>query len=247
MLIFLKKIQTIKKILISYLFYCNTIKPINFKKTYKINPYIDFSPFKIIKILNIKVLGVIQVGAHYGQEIDEIKKINKHLKFIVYEPSAKSLKILKKKYNKNLTVRIIGKALGSKKKSKINLWKASNDGQSSSLLEPKDHLIHVPNVKFYGVEKVRMDKLDSLKTNRKEYNFLIIDTQGYELEVLKGATQSLKYIDYIFVEINRAEVYENCAKFSDLNNFLNNHKFHCSHIRWWDFWGDAFYVKDHSK
>ena len=35
-----------------------------------------------------------------------------------------------------------------------------------------------------------------------------MDVQGYELEVLKGATKTLEQVDYVYCEVNRDEVYE---------------------------------------
>ena len=97
---------------------------------------------------------------------------------------------------------------------------------------------------FNKSELVDVDILDTYFNNLQDYNFLIIDTQGYELEVLKGAEKSLNFFDYIYIEVNKEEVYENCALFSELDKFLRNHNFHCSHIRWWKIWGDALYVKN---
>ena len=35
-----------------------------------------------------------------------------------------------------------------------------------------------------------------------------IDTQGYELEVLKGSEKNLVFMDYLIVEINRKHLYK---------------------------------------
>ena len=44
---------------------------------------------------------------------------------------------------------------------------------------------------------------------------LKIDTQGYELEVLKGAARTLDRIDYILVETSFVPLYEGQANFRD--------------------------------
>ena len=218
------------------------IKPINFNKTYKVHKSLDFSPDKLITTLELKIKGVVQVGAHTGQEIDKIKQIDKKIKFLAFEPNSKIFEILKKKFRNDLSVKTINKALGSRVATS-NFWEASNEGQSSSILKPKNHLNYAKDISFSETEKINIETLDMYLKYFDNYNFLIVDTQGYELEVLKGAMSTLKFFDYIYIEVNKDEVYENCALFSDINKFLINQNFHCSHIRWWKVWGDAFYVK----
>ena len=54
---------------------------------------------------------------------------------------------------------------------------------------------------------------------------LKIDTQGYELEVLKGAARTLDRIDYILVETSFVPLYEGQANFRDVYAFLTGHGF----------------------
>ena len=89
---------------------------------------------------------------------------------------------------------------------------------------------------------VRLD--DELKDNDK-YNFINIDVQGYELEVFKGSSQILKNVDYIMTEVNKSEVYKNCAMVEDLDNFLSKFNFKRVETTWDGItWGDAFYIKN---
>jgi len=78
-----------------------------------------------------------------------------------------------------------------------------------------------------------------------EQNSIPIVRNGFELNVLKGATKSLNTINYVLTEINQAELYENCSLVSELDLFLSNLGF--SRVET-DFcggtWGDALYIKD---
>ena len=49
--------------------------------------------------------------------------------------------------------------------------------------------------------------------------------QGYELEVFKGATKTLESIDLILAEINKEEMYKDCARVEDLDNYLQGFGF----------------------
>ena len=100
-------------------------------------------------------------------------------------------------------------ALGSEvSKGILNLHEIEGStGQSSSLLEPYLH----PSIGTETIE-VEITTADILFSN-DPVDFLSIDVQGYELEVLKGATNILPNVDTLIVEVNRTEQYKDCALF----------------------------------
>ena len=52
-------------------------------------------------------------------------------------------------------------------------------------------------------------------------------------------------IDYIISEINRDEVYENCAKVEEVDIFLGQFGFERVETDWAGYtWGDALYIKN---
>jgi hypothetical protein len=92
-----------------------------------------------------------------------------------------------------------------------------------------------------------MKRLDDMGIDDEKYNMIVIDVQGYELEVFKGSSNFLKKIDYIFSEINRDEVYENCVRVEELSDFLSSYGFELSEHNWvGGSWGEALYIKKNS-
>ena len=80
----------------------------------------------------------------------------------------------------------------------------------------------------------------------KEFNFLNIDVQGYELEVLRGAEICLENVYYIIVEVNKAELYQGCPMVEEIDDFLSGFGFSRVETEWRhnrEKWGDALYVK----
>jgi len=73
-----------------------------------------------------------------------------------------------------------------------------------------------------------------------------MDTQGYELEILKGAVNTLEHVDYIFTEISNEEIYKGTALIEDLDEFLEPRGFKRVETHWQGKgnWGDAFYLKE---
>lgn len=138
----------------------------------------------------------------------------------------------------------IGNFVVGSKRGKTVMWRSDNNAESSSVLKPKDHLAMFPNIKFercmIAMPVVPLDEIvDDLDCDE-----LVIDVQGYELEVLKGATETLKTVEKIRIEVNRGEVYEGCAQFDDVVDFLGEKGFKLDSVNWYKpEWGDAVFIK----
>jgi FkbM family methyltransferase len=190
---------------------------------------------------NLNIKGVLHIGAHHGQE-DSVYSTLGIENVIYFEPLVKSFNILKNRVPSNRILHNI--ALGNDEKMVDMNVEENNQMMSSSILEPKLHLTQYPHIIFNKKEKVKMMKLDSIEFNKNNFNMINIDVQGYELEVFKGSSDSLNYIDYIMTEVNRDEVYENCVKIEELDKHLSSYGFERVETTWdGGTWGDAFYIK----
>jgi FkbM family methyltransferase len=196
---------------------------------------------KLVKKYNMNIIGVVHIGAHFGEENEVYNNLNLKNRMF-FEP-------LEKNYNKLLENIGIGYithkvALGNESKTIEMFVEEANMGQSSSILKPVKHLTQYPHIKFNSKEKVEMKWLDDFKIESEKFNFINIDVQGYELEVFKGSKETLKTIDYIMSEINRDEVYENCAKINELIDFLKPYGFELVEEDWaGNTWGDGLFIK----
>ena len=192
----------------------------------------------------LTIKGVIHIGAHFGTEYNTYYKYGIG-KCIFFEPLPHTFEVLKNNIGNKKDVILVNNALGNYNKKIIMNVERNNNGQSSSILEPVLHLTQYPDIIFNEKIEVDMIKLADFRFDRNSYNFINIDVQGYELEVFKGAESILNNIDYIMAEVNRDEVYENCAKIGDLDNFLSKYNFTRVETVWaGGTWGDAFYVKN---
>ena len=192
--------------------------------------------------MNVK--GIIHIGGHYGEEIDEYVR-NGIQEIVIFEPLSDSFDILYENI-KDLNANIIAHqvALGSEE-TVATMYVSDNDKQSSSLLKPKVHITHHPHVKFPETEEVEVKVLDDF--DYINYNFINMDVQGYELEVLKGAKKTLENVDYVYCEVNRDEVYEGNAYVEELDEFLFQYNMRRVETSWeGKIWGDALYIKNYN-
>lgn len=197
----------------------------------------------IIDKYDLKISGVIHIGAHHGQEYRDYKKQGiKNMMF--FEPIESNFTKLLENVPVENSIFHYQIALGNEVGEKEMWVETVNKGQSCSLLEPGTHLKQYPKIKFPKKETVVIDRLDNIPFDHTKFNMINIDVQGFELEVFKGATRTLENIDIIYSEINFEEVYKGCCLVGDLDTFLGTYGF----VRVLTnakpkTWGDALYLK----
>lgn len=202
---------------------------------------LDFD--KLVRKYGMKVSGVIHIGAHHGQE-HPIYRRNGIANVAYFEPLKKNFMVLKRSIV-DKDVQFFNFALGASPGHVEMFVETANGGQSSSVLEPALHLMQYPNITFDSKETVEMRRLDDVDLGGKAFNLINIDVQGYELEVFKGAAETLRRIDFVISEVNRADVYKDCTRVEQLDEFLGAYGLKRVETSWdGSTWGDALYVKE---
>lgn len=168
---------------------------------------------EIIKNLmsNIKNPIVFEIGARKGEDTEIIAKNCPHAKIYAFEPLVEHLDDwyeLEKRHKIYSNMYAIGHIDGE-----INFHVSSDPANfkgSSSIRKPKDHITSFPNVKFDEIRSVPILKLDTY-TNRENIDhidFLWMDVQGAELDVIQGGQETLKKTKYLYSEYYNNEMYE---------------------------------------
>ena len=181
----------------------------------------------LVKFLN-KNKGVIHVGANGAEEAPAYESHN--LDVIWIEPILERFKVCVKKLKSNFPKqRIINYLVSDQDHQLHDFYIADNNGASSSILEPAEHKITHPHILFSNVIKMKSLSLDSIiKTegvDKNHYTNLVMDTQGSELLILKGAINYLDTCETIILEAANFEAYKGCPKVIDFDFFLSKHGF----------------------
>lgn len=188
----------------------------------------------------LRIKGIIHVGAHFGEEYDDYKRAGiSNITFI--EPCKPAFEKLTERFQNTPGVYLFNCACGTTKTRAIMNVEHRNGGQSNSILKPEMHLQHYPDIQFIDQEEVDVIPLDDLPQYH-DFNLLMMDVQGYELEVLKGAFETLKHVDYVYTEVNSQEIYSKCAKVEEIDRHLTG--FRRVETKWTrQGWGDALYKR----
>lgn len=179
--------------------------------------------------------GVIHVGGYDGNEEQWYRQWG--AKSVWFEPLPNKCDEMKAK---GLDARQF--AIGSRHATaKFHL---SESLQCCSLLKPSGHLEQYPQYPFAGAITVEVQPLDSF--NLTGFDMLVIDAQGYELEVLKGAERTLGEIKIIYCEVAIIELYHGGALFHEIHGYLSR-EFQFVGIDFVDGitkgWGDALFIR----
>lgn len=214
-------------------------------------------PLEIIKALNVPpltlppVTGVLQVGSSIGQELDYFLAHGvTHGAFI--EPLDGPFAILRHRCAASDGFLPIQALCGSRDGAEVQFHVALNNGESSSILAPKTHLVHYPEVQFPITMMLNMFTLDRIfgaVTQQRpdiaeRINLLFMDVQGAELEVLKGANGVLNRVDYIYTEVSLGGGYEGAATLEDVITALRLYGFRLHEVAIGETgWGNAMFIR----
>jgi len=213
--------------------------------TYKHDFDANESLLKIIEIAHLykKKLTVIDVGANVGQSVDRFLKLFSKVEIWSFEPYIKNYEILKEKETKIASLKCFNLGLGDKKK-KIPFYLQQDSGSCSAYklnlkdknlklrkkknyLKDKNTFSIKQNIKINTKTNINIDTLDNVcKINNINFiHILKIDTQGYELKVLKGSKNILAKTLIIEAEIIFSDIYTKKTTLGEIENYLKQFGF----------------------
>lgn len=158
---------------------------------------------------------VLDVGANIGQYAKTIRELGYTGKIVSFEPLSSAYSSLKSASSSDPLWHIAPRAAIGDKDGEIEIQIAGNS-QGSSILNILDaHIEVTPDFAYIDSELVQLRRLDSIANDYfnsfEEANsiYLKIDVQGFELQVLEGASQLLPKITIVQLEMTLTSLYEN--------------------------------------
>ncbi len=177
---------------------------------------------------------ILDVGASTGQYGRLVRSCGYRGHMVSFEPLiATHEKLLEcAASDRNWTVAERAALGASPTHTTINV--ARNSASSSLLDMNTRHSDAAPHSVFVGTEEIDVIALDDCierYVGPNKGGLLKIDTQGYELEVLRGAHRSLTdRIDAVQTEVSLVELYDGQPLMLDVCNFLKRYNFSLRHI-----------------
>ena len=183
----------------------------------------------------------IDVGAHKGETINLFLRNFKIKKIISFEPSPityeqLNIKIKKIKLNFKKTD-IIAENLGLGSETKKMNIKHMKETSSSTINDLNTNSLYFKRkfklLNFFGgnnLYKNLVIKVVKLSEYMKKHeinkiDFLKIDTEGYEFNVLKGLEKSIHKVNIIMLEHHYDNMISKSYKYSDISDFMKSINF----------------------
>ena len=180
----------------------------------KINKLIQKNHMKNITVLDIGAAGGVNNKWNvFGNKID----------FILVEPHKKSAEELKQK-----GIMVIESVLSSTDDEEIKFYNAKKPLCSSFYKPNFNHLnkfSYSERFKIISETSVITKKLDTEIKKFNQPDFIKIDTEGSELDILKGSTETLSKVFGLEVECSFYQLRENQPLFDNVRNYLENMDF----------------------
>jgi len=202
-------------------------------------------PFR--KLPTHSIRGIIHLGAHEPEELADYAACGQ-VKVLWVEANPDKWSILSTKISSYPDMRL-GQFAAASSSSGYAVLNVASNSQSSSLLPLGTHADIYPSIKYTREVSVLLRSVDDwiqkLAVNPTDYNFVNLDLQGYELSALRGMTNQLRFVDFVYAEVNFRDVYVGCTKINELDEFLFSYGLRrFATIDTGAGWGDAFYSRE---
>jgi FkbM family methyltransferase len=157
---------------------------------------------------------IFDVGAYQGDFAKSCLEIWFNCNVACFEALEHKVAQLNKLASIYTSVEVFPMLLGASSCEKVPLNESET---ASSILQ--EQIPQNFSVKYYPMQTV--DQIVEKNFNGHSPDFLKLDVQGYELEVLKGAEKSLSQIQVILAEVNLLDIHKNVPLLADVIAWLN--------------------------
>jgi len=154
---------------------------------------------------------VLDVGANVGLYGESLRDCGYKGRIVAFEPLSDAYEKLLKRASADILWDVGPRGAIGDQDGELEINIASNSTSSSLLPMLDSHVAAAPHSKYLSMEKTPVRTLDSVAKKYLHQDsklFLKIDTQGYESQVLNGATNTINKARGVQLEISLVPLYE---------------------------------------
>jgi FkbM family methyltransferase len=167
-----------------------------------------------LKARGLVPTGFIDAGAHFGETIDMIRAVYPDANILSFEANPKCEEAIRAK-RVNYAICLLGSESGDVKSFYVD----HNDPTSTGCSIYREKSKHFENADVINLDTYR---LDDIMENYPNYNFLKMDVQGAELDIMKGADNVLSKARWVYAEVSFVSFNEGAPLFDDINDYLRS-------------------------
>ncbi|MGI9220529.1 MAG: FkbM family methyltransferase [Woeseiaceae bacterium] len=162
---------------------------------------------------------VLDIGANSGQFATALRKTGYKRRIISFEPLSAAYAALIQASSPDVLWDVAPRVAVGDSAGEIDIHIAGNSVSSSLLKMLDSHVAAAPTSAYIGTERTDVRTLDDLAAQlvaADARSFLKIDTQGYEAQVLNGASETLNKVLGVQLELSLVPLYEQQVMYDEL-------------------------------
>lgn len=169
---------------------------------------------------------VIEAGAHIGRDTEKMARLWPDATIYAFEPVPELFKQLQERTMKYSNVHCFNLALSNREGEAVLNVSAGASTAASSLLKSYEYSRARPDVHFHelAVKTVILDHW-AHQTDVKKVDFIWLDLQGYELEVLKASPHLLSTARALLIEASLNERFKNNPLYDEIKKWIESQGF----------------------
>jgi FkbM family methyltransferase len=173
---------------------------------------------------------VIDVGAHAGEYGRALRQSGYRGRIVSFEPIRSLFERLSAVSARDGAWECRNRGIGARAETaSINV--SGNDGFSSSLLPMSPtHERAVRESRYEGTETIELVGLDEALADGPSPAYLKIDAQGYEHQILAGATETLRRCRGVELEMSLTPLYDGQLLIGETIELMRGHGFAPTHL-----------------
>lgn len=170
----------------------------------------SYSARRLRWLEELGITTLLDVGANIGQYARQVREDGYRGRIVSFEPLPEEFAELERQAGGDPHWRCLNLALGAAEAT-VEMQVAGNSLSSSLLAMLERHVTADPEAVIVGKQMVRVGTLDALHREILSIDdvvWLKLDVQGYELNVLDGAAETLSQVHAIEMELSLVELYQ---------------------------------------
>ena len=168
---------------------------------------------------------IVDVGAHAGLVADALDFLYRPSRIWLFEPNPAQRPVLEQRFRGRAQFQIIGKCLGESV-GEVTFNVHEFDAASSLFDCKPGHLSAFGFSEQKTAVKVPMTTLrEALPADFPPIDLLVLDCQGAELSVLRGAGSTLGRTNWILCEVSFDPIYDGAPLWHEIHEFLRKSGF----------------------
>lgn len=178
----------------------------------------------LAKKINAEAAGekiILDIGGGNGDTAAMFAAAFPGTQIMIFEPVLKNREHMQPLLANSKDLLLIPKAAGSQaSQKKIFIGKNRHTSSFFEMESDRNSKLFSDAIEITDEESVEVVRVDDIVRAEKKVSIMKLDIQGFELEALKGASETLKRTDVVVLEVINHDHYKGAPRYNEIDSYL---------------------------